>query len=261
MTPADILERLDILRVAELRQHEERIPANLLKLKEAMLNIGQLVDPIIVDKEHKIILDGNHRVKVLEMVKVPNAVCQMVDYKDPTIKIGGWFPTSETLSKEVFKGKDIRLESVGNEEGRRALNSKKAAFMLVCKEGNFLVSPGTYDIDSMVEEQQRVLTELGNNFDYIADDVIQDQLNKGRGALFRKNYTKEEVIERAIKGKPFPPKSTRHSIPNRIIRLNMRLGWLHQDKEEAWKYLRNLLHDRVYGGNVRRYVEPVIVIY
>ncbi len=261
MTPTDILEKLEILRVAELKQHEERIPANLLRLKEAMLNIGQLVDPIIVDKKHKIILDGNHRVKVLELVKVPNAVCQMVDYDDPTIKIGGWFPTSETLNKELFKGKDVKLESVSREEGKRALNSKKAAFMLVCKEGDFLVNPGNYSLDSMVEEQQTVLKKIGNNFEYIADDVVQDQLSKGWGALFRKNYSKEEVVSRALEGKPFPPKSTRHSIPNRIIRLNMRLGWLHQDKEEALRYLKALLHDRVYGGNVRRYVEPVIVIY
>ena len=72
---------------------------------------------------------------------------------------------------------------------------------------------------------------------------------------------RDEVIKRALSGVPFPPKSTRHIIPERIIRLNMRLGWLHQSEDEAKKYLERMLEDRLYNGNIRRYTEPVIVIY
>lgn len=257
----DIVKKLEINPVKELVAHEEWIETNIIKLKEAMLNIGQLVDPIIIDKKHKIVLDGNHRVRVLQIIKVPNAVCQTVDYNDPSIEIGGWYPTSKRIKKELFEGTGIKLESVDHDQGKKELENKKAAFMLVRENENHLVNPGSYSLDEMIEEQQNILGKIGNEFNYLASDIIEQKLNEGKGSLFRKVYTKEEVVKRAIEGKPFPPKSTRHLIPNRIIRLNMRLGWLHQDKEESFRYLERLLKNRIYAGNVRRYVEPVIVIY
>ena len=257
----EIIKKLEIIPVKDLKHHEERIPANIIKLKEAMLNIGQLVDPVIIDNKHNIILDGNHRVKVLQLIKVPNVVCQIVDYEDPEIEIGGWYPTSRRIKKEIFDGTDVKLESVDRKQGEIEVENKKAAFMLVNSEGNYLVSPGDYSLGEMIEEQQSIMKKIGNDFSYLDDDTVEKELKKGKGSLFRKIYTKEEVIKRANEGNPFPPKSTRHLIPDRIIRLNMKLGWLHQDKEESWKYLERLLKNRIYAGNVRRYVEPVIVIY
>lgn len=256
---------LQILPTNTLLKHEQTIPENTTKLKEAMLNIGQLVDPIIADKQHKIVLDGNHRLEVLKMIKVPLVVCQTVDYSRPDITLGGWFPVRENLSEADLKKAGIRFEKTDFEAGQEALARKKAVMMLV-NEGKgkrtcALVSPGSYDLTRLIEEQRIILSKLGNNFLYIADDRIETHLTKGQGALFRAVYTKEEVIKRALSGVPFPPKSTRHIIPERIIRLNMRLGWLHQSEDEAKKYLERMLEDRLYNGNIRRYTEPVIVIY
>ena len=99
----DIIDKLEILPVKDLKTHEEIIPNNLLKLKEAMLNIGQLVDPILIDKKTRVVLDGNHRVKVLELIKVPYAVCQLVDYNSKEITLGNWFPVRDEISKEEFE--------------------------------------------------------------------------------------------------------------------------------------------------------------
>jgi hypothetical protein len=41
----------------------------------------------------------------------------------------------------------------------------------------------------------------------------------------------------------------------------MKLGWLNSSPEEATKALENMLKMRAYTGNVRKYYEPVIVIY
>ncbi|MBN2478227.1 ParB N-terminal domain-containing protein, partial [Candidatus Micrarchaeota archaeon] len=100
----EIYEKLEIIKVKDLKHHEERVPHNLLRLKEAMLNIGQIVDPIIVDKKTNIVLDGNHRLKVLELIKVPYSVCQMVDYKGEEITLGSWFPVRDKITKEQLEG-------------------------------------------------------------------------------------------------------------------------------------------------------------
>ncbi|MFA5050380.1 MAG: hypothetical protein WC501_05215 [Candidatus Micrarchaeia archaeon] len=257
-----IREKLDILPVKDLIPHEERIAPNVLRLQEAMLNIGQLVDPIIIDKKTNVVLDGNHRLKVLEIIRVPNSICQMVDYSDKRIELKGWYPASNKLKKELFENTGIKLEKVDFGQGKQEIENKKAAFMLKENGNSYLLNPGNYSLDELITEQQKIIDKIsGNEFAYVADDLIPDDFIDPKGVLFRKTYTKEEVIKRALSKKLFPPKSTRHLIPDRIIRLNMRLGWLHQDKTEAMDYLERLLKDRVYAGNVRRYFEPVIVIY
>jgi len=262
-----MIKGLEIVEVSELLQHEQTIDVNLLRLKEAMLNIGQLVDPIIVDKKTKTVLDGNHRMKVLKTIKVPNAVCQAVDYNDEKIKICGWFPVMENLSVDRISGLGFKTEPVDLEHGKQTLDSKGAAFMLVNEKNGKkecqLIEPSSYDLLGMLEAQEKILQKINNSDKvlYIADDQVMEHLKAGRSALFRRNFTKQDVIGEALAHRPLPPKSTRHLIPDRVIRLNMKLGWLHQSKEEATKYLEGIIHDRVYNSNVRRYTEPVIVIY
>lgn len=117
----------------------------------------------------------------------------------------------------------------------------------------------------MLEAQKAVVNSTGvsTNPDvtYVADDFGDAVLQDGLSVLYRRAYTKKEVVERAKSGVPFPPKSTRHLIPNRVVRLNMRLGWLFENKDEARRLMLEMLKSRVYSGNVRRYPEPVIVIY
>ena len=253
----DILEQL---RICDL--------GTLHRLKEAMLNIGQLVDPLLVDKKSRVVLDGNHRIKVLGMIKCPRAVCQFVDYSRPDIKIGTWFPVSEKIAFESVKNAGFRLEVVDFEAGMKSLADKKAPFMIAKKNSGkkeyALVEPGSYDLDGMMAAQKRVLEKLNGgetSFQYYSDEEASGWVEKGKTVMYRKIYTKEEIVEHALKGKVFTPKSTRHVIPNRIIRLNMRLGWLHEGEAEATAYLERILKERVYNGNIRRYSEPVIVIY
>ena len=95
----------------------------------------------------------------------------------------------------------------------------------------------------------------------IPDQEIAAQLSANRSVFYRRAYTKDEKVKAAKAHTPFPPKSTRHLIPGRIIRLNMKLGWLNRGKEDADSELKRMLENRAYGGNVRKYYEPVIVIY
>ena len=67
-----------------------------------MLNIGHLVDPIVMDKKTGVVLDGNHRLKVLEIIECPFAVVQSIDYKNKEIEVGTWYPTVKE-SVEDFK--------------------------------------------------------------------------------------------------------------------------------------------------------------
>ena len=263
----DILSKLEIRELSSLYEHEQTIPKNVKRLQEAMFNLGQLVDPLIIDRKTGVVLDGNHRLKVLKNIEISNAVVQAIDYNKDKYALGTWFPVSENqIPFELFEKTGEKIEDVDFDTGMAAVDSLQAVMMLVrhvdgkkqCK----LIAPGNYDVLSMTEKQKGIVSNLiGLDLQYHADDGLEYHISKGRDVLYRRAYTKEEVIKEALAGRPFPPKTTRHTVPNRIIRLNMRLGWLLEDKDTAYSLLEEMLSHRVYAGNVRRYPEPVIVIY
>ena len=264
----DMMSKLEVREVSSLYPHEQTIPRNLKRLQEAMFNLGHLVDPLIVDRKTGVVLDGNHRYAVLKNIEIPNAVVQPVDYRDDErIGLGTWLPVCENhITYKDFEALGEKTEPVDFETGKKAVNSLEAIFMMVSSKGGEkecrLVSPGSYDVISMTEKQNSLVSSLSHvPFEYYADDLIDEHLGLGRTVLFRRSYTKDEIVQEALARRPFPPKSTRHTIPERIIRLNMRLGWLLEERETAYSLLEEMLSHRVYSGNVRRYPEPVIVIY
>lgn len=257
-----MLKNLEVREVKALLSHEQVISHNLKRLKEAMLNIGHLVDPMIVDNKTGVVLDGNHRLKVLEIIECPHATCQIVDYMDEGIKVGTWYPSVALRPEQIFKLDSLKHEKVDFEAGKEAVNNLKAPFMIIHGNECHLINPGSYKLMEMVEEQNYVFSLLEKgSVDYIPEEESATLSKAGKTVFYRRSYTKEEIIRTAQAHAPLPPKSTRHLIPGRIIRLNMKLGWLHRSKDEAADELRRMLDSRVYGGNVRKYYEPVIVIY
>lgn len=259
----ELLNCLEVREVKSLLPHEQVISYNLKRLKEAMLNIGQLVDPIIVDKETGVVLDGNHRLKILEIIECPQATCQVVDYRSAEISVGAWYPSVSLIPEEVFRLDSIKHEKVDYEAGRAAVDSLRAPFMLVSRDREcHLLNPGNYKLMEMVEEQNYIFSLIEKGaVDYIPSEEFQKHIGASQSVFYRRSYTKEEIIRTAQAHAPLPPKSTRHLIPGRIIRLNMKLGWLHRSREEAETELRRMLAVRVYSGNIRKYYEPVVVIY
>lgn len=259
----ELNEQLDIRDVKSLLSHEQVISKNIKRLKVAMLNIGHLVDPLVVDSKSGVVLDGNHRKKVLEVIECPYAVCQAVDYSDPGIKVGTWYPVVDYSIDKILDLDSIKHEKVDEDAGKKAINDLKAPFMVMTKEKEcVLLNPGNYKLMEMVEEQNYILSLIEkNSVDYIPDEEVSRYKDCGKSILYRRAYTKEDILRTAKEHNPLPPKSTRHLIPGRIIRLNMKLGWLHRKPEDAKKELERMLEIRAYSGNVRKYYEPVVVIY
>jgi len=259
----EMLKCLEIREVKALLAHEQVLSYNLKRLKESMLNIGHLVDPLVIDKKTGVVLDGNHRLKVLEIIECPYAVCQTVDYSSSDIQVGTWYPSVSLPVEKIFHLDAIKHEKVDYKLGKKAVEDLKAPFLLYTKkEGCHLLNPGSYKLKEMIEEQNYILSLLEKgSVDYIPDEEVERMAELGQALFIRRAYTKEEVVKTAQAHSPLPPKSTRHLIPGRIIRLNMKLGWLNSSPEEAKKALDDMLKVRAYSGNVRKYYEPVIVIY
>lgn len=82
--------RIEILRLNELREHEEINPAYLEELLQEIVRDGVLKKPIIVDCRTMIILDGHHRYNVLRKLGAQYIPALLVDYCSDRVKVGSW---------------------------------------------------------------------------------------------------------------------------------------------------------------------------
>lgn len=97
-----------IVSLKKLKEHEEIIPERFEKLKNEILSNGLLKEPIIVDKNTNIILDGHHRFNILRSLGYSKIAVQYVDYNDPKIIVDSWDgsekQTKESVIEKVNKG-------------------------------------------------------------------------------------------------------------------------------------------------------------
>jgi len=264
MLAEEIVNKLQIVPTDKLKPHEETIPYNFQKLREAMLNMGRLVDPIIVDSKNYVVIDGNHRRKVLETIKCPNAACQVVDYENSGIQVGSWFPVSKTVKPDEING--FKPEKVDFAAGAEAIKNLCATFMYVKsvngKKECYIYDSTDCKLSGVISQQRKFISSLeGRDVQYVPDDKIEEYLAQGYVAFYRRTYTKSEIVAEAVAGRAMPPKSTRHMIPDRIIRLNLHLGWLAEPPEVCKEMMDNMLRRRLNEGSIRRYTETVIVLY
>ncbi len=165
-------------------------------------------------------------------------------------------------------------EKVDLQTGLDALGNMSASLMAISSTSTSksakLISCEKKDLKAVFSSQEQYLKdalkidnirEKNGSIAFIEDSRVDYYLQNGYTIFARKIFTKEEVISEALAGRPLPPKSTRHMITNRIIRLNFRLGYLNETTEQAHLLLGEMLKKRVKYGSARYYTEPVIVLY
>lgn len=103
------MKKIILVPIANLKPHEHIIPENLEKVKNSIQKDGFLINPVIVDRNHLVILDGHHRVQALEALGYTKVPAHMVDYFDENIKI---FPrrAEVSISKKIIIEKALARE-------------------------------------------------------------------------------------------------------------------------------------------------------
>lgn len=110
--------KMILLELNKLKKHEAVDQNRVVKLKQQMLSDGYLKNPVIVEKEHLIILDGHHRVQALLELGAKYAPVQLVDYFSDQVRVYWRSPNSiknikqaviiMSLSGRVFGEKTTR---------------------------------------------------------------------------------------------------------------------------------------------------------
>ncbi|MBI5299136.1 MAG: ParB N-terminal domain-containing protein [Deltaproteobacteria bacterium] len=277
----EIYHRLQIIPIADSLVHEGIVEKWVDQIASNVKDQGIMKNPVIVCRKNPyyIVLDGMHRFAALKKLGVRDILACMVDYFSPKIVLEGWdaflFQPLDLplLLKELFPEKSgyhySRVENLA--EAKKRVLSRKSLLAVGDTNGSvFALEKKNLDSNELVEELcvandriDRILSERDVKVVYTDNSLTLDNfsVSGAQSVVLRPQFTKEEVLARTLHKKIFPPKSTRHLIPERPLRVDLNLSLLMTDIDLKTK--NKLLQDHLkwcYENNrVRFYPESVYI--
>ena len=269
--------RITFIDLDDLKPHEEVIEQAVRQLAKAMREENEVRDPLIVDKQSLVILDGMHRYSSLKLLGCRFAPCCIVNYTDPAIKVGSWFrlftvKEAEKLARKVMPHSEPRYAKLDG--AIEQLDPDYQTIMLTKDGARYSLqqprSPTEFTRTAIKLEQE--IVALGFHVDYQTEDVALQSLSSGKVDLVIRVpiFTKQQITDFGVRALLLPHKVTRHIVPSRPLRTDIPLNMLTNQgvsEQEANRELDELLgarriQEKPPGSVVdgRRYEEETLVL-
>jgi len=221
---------LRVSPLQDLKPHEETIPSEVEKIKAALLSSGVQKAPLIVDAETGVILDGTHRYRALVEIGLKYAVVYAVQYSKPEIVVRRWLACAQSADVSSVK-EDIQQKTVENSAAVSAVEEQRASFALLSRKGGYLSAKRFRSIFELYWNGWRLFQRAASAIEFSSDaESIESLLRKFELILYRPTLNKIDVLENALQGRLFPPKSSRHILSSKPKDICFRLSYLKGDK-------------------------------
>jgi len=267
--------KLSLIEIGELKPHEEVVEKSVEQLANKIMSQAVVRDPLLVDQESLVILDGMHRLSSLKTLKCCFAPCCLLDYDNERIKVGSWYrlfnvDRADKVAEEILKTNALDY-SKQKTTFTKISNNPQAIVMTV--DGSTYSVP---DADPVKEARTAVLLEkemvkTGHRVEYLSEEMAIQHLRSREVTLVIATpiFTKEQIRRCGINRNLLPHKVTRHVIPSRPLNINVPLSLLRDpgiSRCEANLKLKEILSLRRMTskppGSVvegRRYEEELLV--
>lgn len=271
---------LELIEIDKLFLHEETIPESLEELVQDIASKGTVQDPIIVDRNTLVVLDGMHRVKALKQLGCRLIPVCLVDYQHPELKVERWCrtigdsnSTEELLEKITSNGYTLREETKAR--AKRLLEEKRPVIVLETPRSSYIITTNRgADLISAyksIGDIEHTLKSGGFKIGYETETDAEEKLKRGStdAIMLPPKIGKKEVLEIATRGELLVHKATRHVIPARPMAVDVPLDSLRGSnlnaEESRKKFVETLKQKelrRVPSGSLwkgRRYDETLYV--
>ncbi len=270
-----------LVAVSKVHIHEEIIPEPLEELVRDIKSIGKVRNPVIVDSNTRVVLDGMHRVAAVREIGCRYLPVCLVDYQDSNVMVGCWYRVirgkpkpdeSVFLDMSRSLGLEVKRSSLG--EALEALEERSATIAFMTAKNCHLLNASRMDIRESykwVKRLEQAILDKGFDVGYERDSEAERQVisDKALAALLVPRVRKDEVIKAALTGKVFAHKTTRHVLPVRPMGVEVPLRWLTGDKplgevnRELTERLSKLEVDHVPPGSFfeDRYYEEELLVF
>jgi len=234
---------LTVSRIGELLPHEEVIPDYLETLERAFRVSVYQRNPIIVDERSMVILDGTHRWAVMRKMGYKWIATCLVDYRNPSIRVGRWIRAFR--SKSIVDVKPLLREFGGIEVKCPNEIRERDLAIIWCGKAYKVHYEHIEEAYSLLKNLEGEVSKLlDSRPTYIPDIVSLNAGCRDELLLLPPILSKEEVVRIALKGVLLPPKSTRHVIPARPLGINIPLKLLAKSRIDV-ESLEGILKQRM----------------
>lgn len=266
-----------IVDINSLHKHEETIPELLDQLTRSIKKDGCIRDPVIVDKESRVVLDGVHRIVALQNLRIERVPACLVNYKNPNIRVFSWHRAISNGSAVdilvIVKQTGVELKEIADFEDS-VLGVPPTAAAIRTRKQNYLVTFGfsdlkeDFDLIIAIEED---LKNSGMKVKYETESDAHKELQQGRVdvVLCTPRLTKQQILETGLSGEVLAYKTSRHIVPARPMRLDVPLSLLRNRRkplsevnEELKQMLLKRRLKRMPPGSLvdgRRYEEELYI--
>lgn len=191
-----------LINIDLLRPHEQIDPIRLHEIKKQLIKEGIQREPIIIDGDHLIVLDGHHRIKALKDLGYSKVAAHKINYKDNDLILKTWHPAIKGSKKELQTTLHDHIDSSENNQ----ILARCPRLILYDKEHNLKTNRKT--IMNSILGRFRIR--------YVRNEEKARELarhDKFAGCIIFESIEKQDVINAALSGRIFPPKTTQHIIP------------------------------------------------
>jgi hypothetical protein len=225
-------EQLDLhiylLSTNDLLLHEETIPSRVAELKREFLHDEVVRDPVVVDTDSYVVLDGMHRVVALRELDCACIPVCAVDYLNPSIKLGTWYrsisgTTSSDEIKLALSASGLRFETFPFDISSIRENPMLA--MLFAHRECLKLENGDVRVFATLKTAEQCLRKLGLTVKFETEsDALENLVDKKTKAVLTLPRIDKASVRRAgLTGRLLPHKVTRHIIPARPLGVNVPL--------------------------------------
>ena len=269
------LPDLRFVAVESLVTHERHDARRLQPLIERFKREAVLKNPPIVAVlpgagERFIVLDGANRVAAAHEVGLPHLVVQVVDYRDPHVRLSTWSHALGEMPRWELEATLRKIDGLAVTEEphlhARALLARREALAFVAyADGGTDTLQGGADIAARNELLNRVVDTYRDRQRYFrvpTDDFDEaNDRHPGITALVvYPHFEPAEVVELATSGSRLPAGITRHLIRGRALRLDVPIERLASGETLAAKnrWFADWLAEKLANRRVRYYEEPTV---
>lgn len=262
---------LRIVPTEHLHLHEDVEPARVRRVTERIAADDLLKNPVIVaeldDYDHFVVLDGANRATALRALGVRDALVQVVDYGDPSVRLDTWYHLVADIPKEelfaaVGQVARLRLKDSDLAHARALLAVHQIIAYMVCKDGDVHQVLGPDDLPG----RTRLLNAVTQTYKGTATiyRVQSDDINTLKGlypnvaaVIAFPRFRPSDILEMTRTRSRLPTGITRHVIGRRALRLNLPLAFLREERplDEKNRDFQALIADLLKAGRVRHYEE------
>lgn len=280
---ASVCDAVALTPLVSLKSYEEPDAIGVARIARSMTDTGVLLDPIVIDRQRGLLIDGHHRCAALGQLGIRQVAAFSTDYFSSSVEVRGWVRVSDVPAVEMERAFSLDTE---DEDGDGDVDVDK-------DEDGDRDGDGDGDVDGQwrvvaVDADEHTLAARGFSRASAATAFLQSLCTRlqargwhvdleAAGALPRTQSQtslrffvtpvvgKSEVWEAAQRGAPFPNEVNRHLIYGRPVALGIPLDRLHdQARFTDWLRARLGSPERTVvrrGGtfvNGRYYEETVV---